>query len=67
MTSEVIFSLISGKRTVYLDSYGRIFCVKTVSGVDTVEWLYYFTVNEDGSINIPEALRPYMGGKEKIG
>ena len=24
-------------------------------------------VNEDGSINIPEALRPYMGGKEKIG
>ena len=50
MTSEVIFSQISGKRTVYLDSYGRIFCVKTVSGVDTVEWLYYFTVNEDGSI-----------------
>ena len=24
-------------------------------------------VNEDGSVNIPEALRPYMGGKEKIG
>ena len=23
-------------------------------------------VNADGSINIPEALRPYMGGKEKI-
>ena len=23
-------------------------------------------VNEDGSINIPVALRPYMGGKEKI-
>jgi len=23
--------------------------------------------NEDGSINIPEALRPYMGGLEKIG
>ncbi|MCM1090429.1 MAG: serine--tRNA ligase [Butyrivibrio sp.] len=23
-------------------------------------------VNEDGSINIPKALRPYMGGKEKI-
>ena len=23
-------------------------------------------VNEDGSINIPEALRPYMGGKEKV-
>ena len=22
--------------------------------------------NEDGSINIPEVLRPYMGGKEKI-
>ena len=22
--------------------------------------------NEDGSINIPIALRPYMGGKEKI-
>ena len=23
-------------------------------------------VNADGSIDIPEALRPYMGGKEKI-
>ena len=23
--------------------------------------------NEDGSISIPEVLRPYMGGKEKIG
>lgn len=23
-------------------------------------------VNEDGSVNIPEALRPYMGGKEKL-
>ena len=23
-------------------------------------------VNEDGSIRIPEALRPYMGGKDKI-
>lgn len=22
--------------------------------------------NEDGSINIPEVLRPYMGGKTKI-
>ena len=23
-------------------------------------------VNEDGSVNIPVALRPYMGGKEKV-
>ena len=23
-------------------------------------------LNEDGSINIPEKLRPYMGGKDKI-
>lgn len=23
-------------------------------------------INEDGSVNIPEVLRPYMGGKEKI-
>lgn len=23
--------------------------------------------NEDGSITIPEVLRPYMGGKERIG
>ena len=23
-------------------------------------------LNEDGSVNVPEALRPYMGGKEKI-
>ena len=22
--------------------------------------------NEDGSINVPVALRPYMGGKEKL-
>ena len=22
--------------------------------------------NEDGSVNIPKVLRPYMGGKEKI-
>ena len=24
-------------------------------------------VNEDGTVNIPEALRPYMGGVDKIG
>ncbi len=24
-------------------------------------------LNEDGSVNIPEVLRPYMGGKDKIG
>jgi seryl-tRNA synthetase len=23
-------------------------------------------LNEDGSINIPKALQPYMGGKEKL-
>ena len=23
-------------------------------------------LNEDGSVNVPEALRPYMGGKEKL-
>lgn len=23
-------------------------------------------VNEDGSINVPKVLQPYMGGKEKI-
>ena len=23
-------------------------------------------LNEDGSVNIPEVLRPYMGGKEKL-
>jgi seryl-tRNA synthetase len=23
--------------------------------------------NEDGSITVPEALRPYMGGVEKVG
>ena len=22
--------------------------------------------NEDGTVSIPEALRPYMGGKEKL-
>ena len=24
-------------------------------------------LNADGSVNIPKALRPYMGGKEKLG
>ena len=24
------------------------------------------TVNEDGSVNVPEVLRPYMGGKDKL-
>ena len=24
-------------------------------------------LNADGSVNIPEVLRPYMGGKSKIG
>ena len=23
-------------------------------------------LNEDGSVNVPEVLRPYMGGKEKL-
>jgi seryl-tRNA synthetase len=23
-------------------------------------------LNADGTVNIPEALRPYMGGKEKL-
>jgi seryl-tRNA synthetase len=23
-------------------------------------------LNEDGSVNIPEVLRPYMGGKDKL-
>ena len=25
-----------------------------------------YTLDEDGSVNVPEALRPYMGGKEKL-
>ena len=27
---------------------------------------YLVHLNEDGSVTIPEALRPYMGGKEKL-
>ena len=27
---------------------------------------YSLVLNEDGSVNIPEALRPYMGGQSKL-
>ena len=39
------------------------------TGVATPRMLIAFlenNLNEDGSINIPEVLRPYMGGKEKL-
>ena len=31
-----------------------------------INFLIENNYNEDGSINIPKVLRPYMGGKEKI-
>ena len=34
--------------------------------VDGQEQINKAVFNEDGSVNIPEALRPYMGGKDKI-
>ena len=31
-----------------------------------LEQLEQYNLNEDGSVNIPEVLRPYMGGKDVI-
>ena len=33
---------------------------------EDLDIIYEDDLNEDGSVNIPVALRPYMGGKEKI-
>ena len=37
------------------------------AGKSTLMNIITDNLNADGSVNIPEALRPYMGGKEKIG
>jgi hypothetical protein len=47
MTQSFILNILSQKRSIYLDSYGRIYAM---SANGDVEWLYYFTVNDDGSI-----------------
>ena len=50
------------KGTYYLDTLNNTVLANTRALIALIENNY----NEDGSINIPKVLRPYMGGKEKI-
>ena len=47
---------------LYFNNQGVASGVTDINFAGTVE----LTRNDDGSVNIPEALRPYMGGKEII-
>ena len=49
-------------KTYYLDTLNCTVLASTRALIALVENNY----NEDGSINIPKVLRPYMGNKEKI-
>ena len=40
--------------------------LKITEGIFPMPVLMVATYNEDGSVNVPVALRPYMGGKEKL-
>ncbi len=56
----------------YRDDSGRLQYVHTLNGsgvalARTVLCLLETHQREDGSVQIPEALRPYMGGVERIG
>ena len=45
------------------------FLIRRDSVLVALCWLIAFlenNYNEDGSVNIPKVLRPYMGGKEKL-
>ena len=46
----------------YLDTLNNTVLANTRALIALIENNY----NEDGSVNIPEVLRPYMGGKDKI-
>ena len=48
--------------TYYVDTLNNTVLANTRALIALIENNY----NEDGSINIPEVLRPYMGGKDKI-
>ena len=39
---------------------------KYITSID--HWIAFLenNLNEDGSVNVPKALQPYMGGKEKL-
>ena len=50
------------KGNYYLDTLNNTVLANTRALIALIENNY----NEDGSINIPTVLRPYMGGKEKI-
>jgi seryl-tRNA synthetase len=56
----------------YRDSSGKPQFVHTLNGSGVAVGRALIAVmenyqNEDGSVTIPEALKPYMGGIEKIG
>ena len=48
--------------TYYLDTLNNTVLANTRALIALIENNY----NEDGSINIPKVLRPYMGGMEQI-
>ena len=55
----------------YRDENGKLNCVHTLNGSGlavgrTVAAILENYQNEDGSVTVPEALRPYLGGLEKI-
>ena len=52
----------SEKGNYYLHTLNNTVLASTRALIALIENNY----NKDGSVNIPEALRPYMGGKEKI-
>ena len=52
----------SDKGNYYLHTLNNTVLASTRALIALLENNY----NEDGSVNIPEALRPYMGGKEKL-
>ena len=52
-----------------IDNIISCICIKGYDVVAEEEELIAFlenNYNEDGSVNIPEVLRPYMGGTEKL-
>lgn len=49
-SSEVLFGMANSGRTVYFDTYGRMYSVKTEGDLQTVEWIYHFSVDENGVI-----------------
>ena len=58
---------LNGNKTIELDKDGNIYLGvdKTINDGQTIQYKA-IELNKDGSVRIPEKLRPYMGGKEVI-